>query len=114
MNTIPDHPIMQSLTNHALFGLVLAIGVYLAFHRLNRRFPFPFLNPLLLSIITISPSEALETASRRRPHTPAFRQRAKRLCCVSVCSSDKLLRIGGLRGSCLQFSRLSLQWLSTP
>ena len=53
MNTIPDHPIMQSLTNHALFGLVLAIGVYLAFHRLNRRFPFPFLNPLLLSIITI-------------------------------------------------------------
>lgn len=53
MNEIIAHPVVQELSEHALFGLLLSIGVYLAFYRLQRRFPHPFLNPLLLSAITI-------------------------------------------------------------
>ena len=53
MNDIMTNPTMQALTSHALFGLVLSFGVYLAFHQVHRRFPYPYLNPLLLSIISI-------------------------------------------------------------
>lgn len=44
---------IQELTSNPLFGLILAIGMYLLAHSLFQRYPYPVLNPLIVSTFLI-------------------------------------------------------------
>lgn len=44
---------VEELLNNPLFGLLLTIGVYWGTTELQKKFPYPFMNPLLLSVVII-------------------------------------------------------------
>ncbi|MGX7200277.1 LrgB family protein [Enterococcus nangangensis] len=44
---------MNELTSNPLFGLVLSVGVFLLATKLFHRFPYPFFNPLVVTVVAI-------------------------------------------------------------